>query len=249
VDSDGKMSELIGIERNIEDRKKLEIELQHRNEELKSLNHTKDIFFSIIAHDLRNPFTAILNISEMFFSDYDKMATQHIKRNIDSLYRTSQQTHRLMENLLEWSRSSSGSMQYEPHKTDIKELILNCIENIKSNAEAKSIAFVITEQTDTFDVICDSNMIQTIVRNLLTNAVKFSFKESTIKIVISDYSEDKEYCQISVIDNGVGIPVETIPKLFAIDSKVSTKGTEHEHGTGLGLILCKEFIDKHNTKI
>jgi signal transduction histidine kinase len=127
--------------------------------------------------------------------------------------------------------------------------MLECIDNLKSQAIMKNITLQAPDFTDEIYVICDVNMVYTIFRNLVSNAIKFSHKESTIEINVSDFADDDNYVQVSIKDSGIGIPDNVIKKLFRIDEKVTTKGTNKETGTGLGLILCKEFIDKHNCKI
>ena len=255
---------IVAITRNIDDRKTAEfqisqqkeeleqqkIDLERQNGELEKLNAEKDKFFSIIAHDLRNPFTPLLSLSELLEDSYDDMDADEVKKIITIIHNSSESVYKLLENLLEWSRSARGEMAYEPVENNINEIIYDCVNHLQSQTNAKNISIELPDNLIKIDVMCDMNMIHTVIRNLVSNAIKFSFDSSTIKVSVNDYSEDSNYVQVSVRDSGVGISQENIDKLFKIDQKItSTEGTNKETGTGLGLILCKEFIDKHNCKI
>ena len=223
--------------------------LEQQNEELEKLNVTKDKFFSIIAHDLKNPLTPLLSLSELLGDSYDDMDADQVKQITSIIYNSSKNIYRLLENLLEWSRSSQGEMTYEPIENNINEIIYDCVNNLRGQANVKNISIEIPDTLIKNDVMCDTNMIHTVIRNLVSNAIKFSFTDSTIKVSVTDYNMDSNYIQVSVKDSGVGISEDDINKLFRIDKKLTTEGTAQETGTGLGLILCKEFIDKHNCKI
>jgi len=234
-----------GILRDVTERRAAEILLKKNAEELRDLNATKDKFFSIIAHDLKSPFNSILGFSDLLinnFSDYDKDEIEKYLRTIES---SSKQAFELLENLLVWARSQTGSIHYQPETIELKSIIHENINLLTNQAERKNIQIFSTITDEAF-VNGDRNMINTILRNLLANAIKFTPQFG--KIFVSLIPNDESY-EISIKDNGIGIAEENIPKLFRIDSKFSTLGTEKEKGTGLGLILCKEFVEKHGGKI
>ena len=263
-DAEGNLLEIYGVTRIIEDRKAAELQILSQNEELEQqkialeqqkevleqLNATKDKFFSIIAHDLKNPFSSLINMSGMLAQDYEDMDADEIKQSIGVINNSSKHIYRLLENLLEWSKSSRGEITYNPLKCNINEIIYDCINNLQSQLNVKNITVKAPDAfTSRCYVLCDDNMIHTVVRNLISNAIKFSYNDSIVEIDVAEYSEDSNYIQISIKDSGVGINANDVDKLFRIDSKISTLGTLKEKGTGLGLIICKEFIDKHNCKI
>jgi signal transduction histidine kinase/CheY-like chemotaxis protein len=212
---------------------------------LKELNAMKDKFFGIIAHDLRNPFSILLGSAELLMNYIDNMSIADIKKISQSVYNSAKAGFTLLENLLEWSRSQTGSISFRPELLSVKELIDHNISALKVYYENKKIK-LISGNIDDIEVSADRNMINTILRNLLNNAVKFTHVNG--KIIISAFKQEDNVI-FSVKDNGVGISENNIAKLFRIDSHFSNAGTAQERGTGLGLLLCKEFIDKHNGKI
>lgn len=223
----------------------LNTKVLQKNEELLLLNATKDKFFSIIAHDLRNPFNNILGLTELLVSnptDFEKEKTIKI---IKTIYNSSQSAYRLLGNLLEWSMTQTGKTEFAPQCVDIEQLIVNILDVNSASSIAKNIE--ISYEIDNSVKLCaDRNMLITILGNLVTNAIKYTNKNGTVEIKVVNVDG---YLKISVIDNGVGIEPRMINKLFRINEKTSTKGTEKESGTGLGLILCKEFVEKHNGKM
>jgi signal transduction histidine kinase len=225
----------------------MELELQTQQEELRQLNSTKDKFFSIIAHDLKNPFSTLLNVTNFFRDSYHEMPPEDIELNIQSMHSAAHRTYKLLENLLEWARNSMGGISYEPSSHDIIEIVNVCAGHLKSQAAVKNITLQTPEEYNKIYANCDTNLILTVIRNLVSNAIKFSFNDSTIKIDVTDF--DDKYIKVAIQDAGTGISEEIIAKLFKIDEKITSKGTSGESGTGLGLILCKEFIDKHSGKI
>jgi signal transduction histidine kinase len=140
-------------------------------------------------------------------------------------------------------------MVYMPQKNNIIDVILQLIDNLLPQANNKNINIKMPDTSEEINVMCDINMINTIIRNLISNAIKFSHSSTTIEINIDDFEEDNNYIKLSIKDSGLGMPPEIVAKLFKVGEKVTTRGTAKETGTGLGLILCKEFIDKHNCKI
>jgi two-component system, sensor histidine kinase and response regulator len=226
------------------DRERMKVE--QNAEELKSVNATKDKFFSIISHDLRNPFNNILGLSRQLLADIDKYSAAEIQERVRFIHESSKRGYELLENLLEWSMSQRGKIQFEPSKLNLLGVVEDCLMVLESQIASKKIK-LITDIDKDFTVLADYNMLKIIIRNLLTNAVKYSNQGAQI-IIKSEFNRENEI-EISVQDEGVGIPEEEKIKLFRIDTKYSTPGTFNESGTGLGLILCKEFVEKHNGKI
>ncbi len=230
------------LEENLS-KKNLEIERQRY--ELQKVNETKDKFFSIIAHDLRNPFSTIISLSDLLSTTYDNLDDERRKFFISQITEFSNKAFNLLENLLEWSRSQTGRLKVIINKTDISQLINDNIELTEASATNKNINLQSFVKPNTY-VQTDENMTSTIVRNLITNAIKFTNKNGEIKIKAKETNSNIE---ISVIDDGVGIKQINISKLFKITSNPTSVGTLNETGTGLGLILCKEFIVNCGGKI
>lgn len=214
-------------------------------EELKLLNATKDKFFSIIAHDLKNPFNSLLGFSELLKSDFDSMEKEEMRTFINIIHDSSKHGFNLLENLLQWSRANTGSIEYFPKTINVGELISNCISLYRNNADKKQIQ-IFNDVPEDLILFGDKEMLSTVFRNLISNAIKFTLKGGKVKIKMV---KNSKRVVISVIDTGVGIPEEKISSLFKIDVQHSTLGTSNEKGTGLGLILCKEFVEKHGGQI
>jgi len=221
------------------------IEIQNQRDDLKTLNATKDKFFNIIAHDLRNPFNSLLGFSDLLVSKIESYDIEKSIKYAKIIQESSSVAHDLLENLLYWSKSQNGSISFIPEKIDIKNLIDKNILLLKHFAENKKVT-LISNVKNSIIISIDRNMILTVLRNLITNAIKFSRQNDTITI---DIEENEHENIIHVSDTGVGIPENIIGKLFKVDEYVKTKGTSNESGTGLGLILCKEFIIWHKGKI
>lgn len=214
-------------------------------EELKLLNATKDKFFSIIAHDLKNPFNSLLGFSDLLKSDFDSMEKEEMRTFINIIHDSSKHGFNLLENLLQWSRANTGSIEYFPKTINIEELISSCVDLYQNNADKKQIQFF-NDVPDDLLLFGDKEMLSTVFRNLISNAIKFTGESGKVKIKVI---KNSKRAVISVIDTGVGIPEEKISGLFKIDVQHSTLGTNNEKGTGLGLILCKEFVEKHGGQI
>ncbi|MFC2096403.1 sensor histidine kinase, partial [Bacteroidota bacterium] len=214
-------------------------------EKLKGLNASKDKFFSIIAHDLRNPIAGFLNLTEILTTNFDVFTENESKEFIEVMNQASKQLYNLLENLLQWSRAQTGSITYEPKFVSVKKMVNDTIDALMINIENKSIKINIKVDEKTV-VFVDENMITTVIRNLLSNAIKFTHPEGHISIRC--FPKD-ELVELSVIDNGIGIRKEDIDKLFRIDQHLTTQGTSDEKGSGLGLILCKEFVEKNGGNI
>ena len=239
-----------GSNRDITDRKRAEEILKESQEKLRESNISKDKFFSIIAHDLKSPFNAMLGFSEILNENFDEYSSDEQKKFVSFIYQGLQNTYNLLENLLQWSRSQKGMIDFRPEKTNLFLLTNEAIDLQNQSVEQKCIK--LTNQIDeNVFVDADKDMLSTIIRNLLSNAIKFTTKHGEVKIkAVSIPTEDKKgFIEVVVNDTGVGISKEIQSKLFDIGENTSTEGTNKEKGTGLGLILCKEFIEKHGGKI
>jgi two-component system, sensor histidine kinase and response regulator len=219
--------------------------LEKSTDQLKELNATKDKFFNIVAHDLKNPFTSLLGSSELLCENIEQMNSEEIRALATVINDSAKSGYSILQNLLDWSRSQTGLLKYNPETINLSGLIAQNILNIEPLARRKGIEFITKFGSDS-SLFADKNMINTILRNLLSNAVKFSYRSGTV--IISSWESDG-YAIISVKDSGTGISKENIQKLFRIDSKHSLPGTENEQGTGLGLKLCKEFTEKLNGRL
>ena len=216
--------------------------LKFTNQELEKLNATKDRFFSIIAHDLRNPINAILGFSELLSVNYDDIADEKKIELNKIIHSSTKNVYNLLENLLQWSRSQTNRIKFEPQSFDISGIINENLILSKPNIRKKSL-IVNTDLCEKNKVYADKNMAGAIIRNLLTNAIKFSNPLGEINIITK---VNNGFLEISVADKGIGMTEEVAKNLFRIDSAHSTYGTSGEKGTGLGLIICKEFIEKHS---
>ncbi len=214
-------------------------------EEMKELNQTKDKFFSIVAHDLKSPFAGIIGYLQILLEDYYSLSEDEKYTFIKSIDELSHNVFSLLENLLEWSRIQTGRMSFSPTDFNLLEELEMTISIIRETAKNKNIildCFI----DDRININADKNMMYTIIRNLLSNAIKFTNPFGKVTITANQVDKIIEF---TVSDTGVGIKKENLSKLFKIDSAISTKGTANEEGTGLGLLLCKEMIEKHGGKI
>ncbi len=226
------------LKKEIDERKRIEAELIESNK-------TKDKFFSIISHDLKSPFNALLGFTELISEDYD-IFTETEKKSYFKTFKVSlEEVYKLIQNLLTWSRSQSGNLQFSPQLIDLVPIIELNLSIAKQQADKKQITLSASLQSKIY-VWADSNMVDTVVRNLISNAIKFTNRNGTIEVTISNQADDVMVC---IRDSGIGMSEETIQKLFLIEEKLSTQGTDNEAGTGLGLILCKEFVEKNNGTI
>jgi signal transduction histidine kinase len=215
------------------------------NTELERLNRTKDKFFSIIAHDLRNPFNAIIGFSELLRNDFYEMDNNQ-KLNLLELINVSSETaYNLLENLLQWARTQTDKIKYSPENFDLCEVV-NQVINLHGIIARKKGIILKNDIAHHTLVYADKNMINTVLRNLISNAIKFSKPDGEILISALHNAGDIE---VTVTDKGIGMSRESLGKLFRIDTYYSTSGTMGESGTGLGLIICKEFVEKNNGRI
>ncbi len=232
------------------DRKENENLLKKSQAKLIESNKTKDKFFSIIAHDLRSPFSSMLGFSEILQSNYEKYSVEKQKKFLSIINEGIKNTSKLLDNLLLWSRSQQGTIIYNPQNLNLYLLSYEVIELLSQSIKNKSIVLSNEMSEDTF-IDADEDMLSTILRNLISNAIKFTHKggEIILKAHIDISNKENRFAEISVIDNGLGVSKKMQSKIFDIGENTSTEGTENEGGTGLGLILCKEFVEKHDGKI
>jgi len=224
-------------------------ELENSQTELRLSNATKDKFLSIISHDLRSPFNSMLGFSKMLYNNYNKLDDERRLLFISNIDKALKNTFQLLEDILTWSRSQSGKIQIRPLKISVKTFFDEVISLMQSAAIKKRISFE-NRADEGLYIIADKNSINTVMRNLISNAIKFSHSDSIITLSADEISSDGENkVKISVTDSGVGIPKDRINDLFNIDTNISTRGTDDEKGTGLGLILCKEFIEKNSGQV
>jgi signal transduction histidine kinase/ligand-binding sensor domain-containing protein len=225
---------------------KLEIEAQKENVEiintaLEHSNATKDKFFGIIAHDLRAPFNSILGFSNLLKDEYDNFTDAERRHFITNIYNASESSYKLLENLLEWARMQTGKIEFRPEIIDLSNITVEITTLLYSAATSKRIKITSSIPFNTL-IYADENMVKTIVRNIVSNAIKFTNING--EILLSVQNREKEV-EMSVSDNGIGISPVVLANLFNLDSSHNTKGTNNESGTGLGLILCKEFIERN----
>jgi PAS domain S-box-containing protein len=238
-----------GIVTDITNRKKAIHDLKESESKLKEANDTKDKFFSIIAHDLRSPFNSMLGFAKMLEEKFDKYDTVKKKKFIGIINKGLQDSYKLLENLLYWSRSQSGKISIRPETINLFLLSNESGEFLNQSIKNKSIKLINKIPEDIY-VDAYKEMLSTIIRNLISNAMKFTLKNGEIEINAILINDDhNKFVELTVKDTGIGISKEMQYKLFEISENTSTEGTEQETGTGLGLILCKEFVEKQGGKI
>ncbi|MCZ7602943.1 MAG: PAS domain-containing sensor histidine kinase [Melioribacteraceae bacterium] len=258
-DAEGKIKSYRGILRDITAAKNYEAKLRKyinelgqvnkqlikSEEELKNLNAAKDKFFSILAHDLRSPFTSLIGYSEFLIDDIEELSKEEIKSFAGNINESAQVVFNLLENLLQWSRVQTGRIKIDPEIYDISQLADSTINLLKNNALKKSIKVINNIPQRTL-VYSDVQTISSVMQNLLSNAIKFTPKEGKIELGCITAHEKID---LFVADTGVGIKEEDKAKLFRMDQHLTTAGTEKEEGSGLGLILCKELVEKNKGSI
>lgn len=244
TNSNGEITHFSTVSRNVTKEKEVFEKLKENEAKLQEANATKDRFFSIVAHDLKNPFNVIMGYSSLLYSQYEALSKAERLEYIQNINLASESTFDLLENILEWSRTQMGKIEFKPMGFDISNQINEVVLLAHAQADAKGIRLRTKTQQHTM-VYADSYMTKTILRNLVSNAIKFTEKGEVA--VETDIIDDK--VMVSVIDTGVGIPDDVYHKLFRIDQQVKTTGTHNEKGTGLGLILSKEFVGKNGGEI
>jgi len=231
--------------RDITERKVTTQNLKESKKKLLRLNADKDRFISILGHDLRNPFGNILGLSEILVEDLRKADISEIEVIANQINATAQNTSVLLDEILVWASTQQGSISSNPQLLNLRDICLNVLEVLKQTASTKNIT-INYSAPDEIKVYADIDMLKTILRNIISNAIKFTKKDGVISINADKNSVD---VRISVSDTGVGISDDNLTKLFDISQIVTTKGTSKENGTGLGLLICKEFVENHGGKI
>jgi signal transduction histidine kinase len=221
------------------------IDLEKKNGQLHELNASKDKFFSIISHDLRSPFTALLGYTEVMLENVETYTQDELKEDVSDLHNTTKKLYALLENLLTWSRIQRGIMKYVPKPIDLYEITQNNVRLFTPKAKQKQIALntLIRQHLMAY---ADYRMVDTVIRNLTSNALKFTSAGGSITF---SATQNEQSIEVSVADTGVGIAEEALPQLFRIDTHYLKPGTDGEEGTGLGLILCRELVEKNTGKI
>jgi len=242
IDSD----KVIAVVRDITERKKTEEEMILKNIQLQEVNAEKDKFFSIIAHDLRSPFTSFLGFTKILAEEMHTLSLGQIQKIAVSMKKSASNLYNLLTNLLEWSRLQRGVTGFQPEPFFLMPGIPECLESVVETAGKKGIGITFEIPPD-LQIMADQHMLQTIIRNLASNAVKYTTKGGRIEI--SAKTPHEKNIEFSVKDNGIGIPQHLICRLFRFDQQPNRPGTENEPSTGLGLIICKEFVEKHGGNI
>ncbi len=236
---------IIGIMLDITKRKAAELSLKESENKFRELNATKDKLFSIIAHDLRSPFNAILGLSELLIENFKNSETINSEKYLRFINSSAKNTLVLLDNLLNWAKSQTGQITFNPQKINLTQIIQEIIEIKNPQAKLKNITIHITQLIE-IEFYADKNMLTVILRNLISNAIKFTKSGGNINIAIIS---NKKQIEIIISDNGIGIHEEKLKTLFNTSSNTTSPGTEDEKGTGLGLILCREFVEKHGGMI
>ncbi|MCF8381970.1 MAG: PAS domain S-box protein [Bacteroidales bacterium] len=246
LDSNGDITRMILIDIDITNVKEAEEKISLQRDELKTLNATKDKFFSIIAHDLKNPFHSIMGFSELLFRNFNAIEDEKKVEFIKLINESSTSAYGLLENLLNWARTQTNKISYNPSLLDLGILFAEVSQMLMVNAKNKGITLYLQAPVDNIKVFADYNMINTILRNLISNSLKYT--EAGGEIIISAMLTG-EKVRVSIKDTGIGMSREVMDKLFRIDEFHSKAGTLGETGTGLGLIICQEFALRHDSKI
>lgn len=234
-----------GVLHDISEHKNAELKIALKNQELQKLNADKDLFISILGHDLRSPFNYLLGLSELLKDSIQDFHIDEIQKMAGDINNAAQTTFNLLEEILMWARTQQGKIPFNPQILSLTDICKELLESCNLNAKAKNITINYLT-TDHQTVFADNEMLKTILRNLVYNAIKFTNSGGIINIRAE---KNSEIVTIKVSDNGIGIAQNNLAKLFDISEVMSTKGTAGETGTGLGLLLCKEFVEKHRGKI
>jgi two-component system, sensor histidine kinase and response regulator len=226
------------------------LRVKERTKELEEANATKDRFFSIIAHDLRSPFNGLIGFTELLSESYDELSEDEKKEFIRLLKDSTNDVYKLLENLLTWASTQTGKLQINKTTIDLGSLAKDIVAQNKSAANSKQLD-VSVHVSSQRKALADPDSVNTVIRNLLSNAMKFTPRGGKIEITIDEVQGDdaNSYLRFSIKDNGVGIKQDHLEKLFELQRSARSFGTENETGTGLGLILCKEFVEKNDGKL
>jgi PAS domain S-box-containing protein len=233
------------LEDKAEELSVINYKLQESEYQLKNLNASKDKFFSIVAHDLRSPFHGLIGMSNILLEEYDELDKESVKTFLSNINNSTKNLFKLVENLLSWSRLQTGKLEFNPEKIDLFESVLYSINLLKANAENKQIS-LINKISQAVYVYADEKILISILENFISNAIKFSYTGGRIEI---SYEERGEDVFVHIQDWGVGISEDNKKLLFRLDTGFTTAGTNNEHGTGFGLLLCKDMVELLSGKI
>ena len=235
-----------GLVVDITEQMQAKAEIEHQNAELQKTNAEKDKFFSIIAHDLRSPFNGFLGITQLMAEELPSLSMAEIQEIAIKMRESASNIYRLLNNLLEWAQIHQGAILFNPEIIRLKILVSSCMDVILESAKSKRIEIDL-DIPDGLNIFADVNMLQTILRNLLSNAIKFTPRGG--KINFAAKISDNNNVEISISDNGIGMSQFLLDNLFRLDVQTSRKGTDGEPGSGIGILLCKEFVEKNNGKL
>lgn len=219
--------------------------IEQQNIELQNLNATKDKFFSILGHDLKSPLNSLSSFSNLLINYFDSLSKEEIQTLAKDLDKSLKNLYSLLDNLLEWARSQTGNINFTPEQFDVTQVMQETKDLLQTQAANKEIT-ILQDRTEPLLISAHRHSITTVIRNLVSNAIKFTPKGGLIKIEVK---ENDQETVVAIADTGVGMSEAVIAKLFRIDSKVSTLGTANEKGTGLGLVLCKDFVEKNGGRL
>lgn len=239
IDSGGKRTGRIAFFNDITTRKQLQNENETLIRKLREANDAKDKFFSIIAHDLRNPFNALVSGTDMLYNYFDDFEKEQLRELVKGISDSAMITFDLLENLLKWSASQTDRIEMSRENISLKKIAETSVSLLRFNAEKKNVSLDF-QSAGNVSAYADADMTSTVIRNLISNAIKFTRSGGKVSVTLSC---NESHAQVEVRDTGVGI--ENTERLFRIDAKHSATGTSGETGTGLGLILCKEFAEKN----
>ena len=244
-DTAGKVVSIAVLNFDITERKQSAETLKENEKKLVQLNVDKDRFISILSHDLRSPFNTLIGLSDVLKEDLRKLPMDEIEEIVGNINNTTRNTYNLLEEILLWVKAQQGKIPFKPQSLNFKDVCRSILETLEVSAKAKNIR-INCLMPDGLQVFAEAEMLKTVLRNLVSNAIKFSNNGGLVTI-----SCEQTLSEVTIIvaDNGVGISHEDLPKLFDISQVITTKGTLNESGTGLGLLLCKEFVEKHGGKI
>lgn len=239
IDTSGKRF-LVGVIRDITKRKRAEQALRESEKRYRELNATKDKLFSIIAHDLRGPFNNIVSLAGLLLDAVKVPDVESSQQYVGMIHSTAQHTLVLLDNLLNWAKSQTGQIEYKSEKICVSAIIQEIVDLSQTSAQTKNISLEHTASAE-IEICSDEKMLKTILRNLISNAIKFTRKGGRVCVSVKS---NQNQIEITVSDNGIGINEQTRKKIFGISSNISSPGTANEKGSGFGLVLCKEFVDK-----
>ncbi len=245
-DKEGNIIGTFGMSRDVTERKLADEEIKHKNELLQSINAEKDKFFSFLAHDLREPLSNFVAATQILTEEIQTMSLDEIRELTVSMKISASSIYCLLENLLEWSYFKRGVLEFTPKMHNLKNIVQNSIEVVSESVGKKNIVIDFSIADD-LRVYIDKHMFESVIRNLVSNAVKFTPRGG--KIIISASAVNDNFIKLKISDTGIGMNTELKSKLFLLSEKTSRPGTEGEPSTGLGLLLCKDFIEKNGGKI